>query len=521
MRARTRALVAGLVAAVGGTVAVAHPALAAAEPAAAPAGGFPRQHLAWHACEDALFPTPRPAGAERLDCAEFTAPRDWRHPGDGNHVTIAVSRLRPPGAAPRGVLFTNPGGPGLPGRAMPLELLAQPRVSDAFEVIGVDVRGTGASDNVTCGPGGGGAVLDPRDRSRANIDALLARAERTAHACQQASGELGRFVTTEQTVHDLDLLRALLGQDRISYYGMSGGTWLGAFYATYFPRRVDTMVLDSTVDFTGTLQDSDALMPMGFERRFREDFLPWVAEHDSVYHLGTSAEQVRQRYEALRAALAAAPVNGLSGAGLDNLVIGHLYKKVAFPALASRLVQTEGWVNGSAATAAQPPSATAAAQPPSAAAGSTSRAPDAAEAAGITLFCNDTPFRGDRDRIIAFSADQGARYPLRGWQTIDQPCAFWDRPEVHLPTPTGAGVPPVLMVQSTHDPATPYEGALRAHRAFAHSRLLTVTGEGDHGVYNAGNACVDTAVADYLVNHAVPGQDLTCAGLPIPEPVTG
>ena len=77
----------------------------------------------------------------------------------------------------------------------------------------------------------------------------------------------------------------------------------------------------------------------------------------------------------------------------------------------------------------------------------------------------------------------------------------------------------MLMVQSTNDPATPLEGAQRAHQAFAGSRMLTVTGEGDHGIYaSTGNTCVDDIVESYIVDGVVPAADLSCPGVPLPNP---
>lgn len=110
---------------------------------------------------------------------------------------------------------------------------------------------------------------------------------------------------------------------------------------------------------------------------------------------------------------------------------------------------------------------------------------------------------------------------MRGWSVpfLFVPCVFWDRPPVTLRTPTGSGVPPVLMVQSVRDPATPVEGARRAHAGFAGSRLLTVNDEGDHGIYAfTANACVNDAVEAYLVDGVVPAVDFSCPGTPLPDP---
>jgi hypothetical protein len=147
-------------------------------------------------------------------------------------------------------------------------------------------------------------------------------------------------------------------------------------------------------------------------------------------------------------------------------------------------------------------------------------APDAFEATFNAITCNDTPWQGDRAALVAESQRQGEAYPLVGSYALSTSCIFWDRPPVQLKTPTGVGVPPVLMVQTERDPATPIEGARRAAHAFAGARLLTVVGDGDHATYAIrGNDCVDGAVEAYLVDGVVPAEGATCPGLPIPPPV--
>lgn len=143
---------------------------------------------------------------------------------------------------------------------------------------------------------------------------------------------------------------------------------------------------------------------------------------------------------------------------------------------------------------------------------------DAFTATFHSITCNDTLWQGDRLTLMKESAELGAKYPLTGWSAIAQPCLSWKRPNLTMPTPTGKGVPPVLMVQSVNDPATPMEGASRAHNAFEGSRLLTVTGEGDHGVYASENPCVDDIVEAFIVDGAVPTGDLTCTGTALPKP---
>ncbi|GLZ30256.1 peptidase [Lentzea sp. NBRC 105346] len=457
--------------------------------------GFSTQKIDWKPCFNPP-PPGLPPGAEKLECGTFQTPMNWAAPGKA--ITIAVSRLSV--GTPKKTVFTNPGGPGGAGRTLPLAFLNRPKLLQNTEIIGIDVRGTGASSNVTCGGYQALGQVDPRDRSRDNLDLLNDTYELQAKFCQRKSGELGPFVTTEQTVRDLDLLRQLLNRDKVSWIGYSGGTWMGAYYATYFPRSVDKFVLDSNAEFTSDWQTVFSAFGPGFERRFRTDYLPWVAKYDNVFHLGTTAEQVRQVYEKTRARLAEQPVTLPDGTVvtptlLDLVLIQTQYNKLNFTQGTQFLVMLQG--NQFTAQASYP---------------------DASLGTQYSILCNDTPFHGGREYLNRRFTELGKQYPLVGYYAIAGPCHFWDRPNVHLKRPTGIGVPPVLMVQSVRDPATPLEGAQRAHARFAGSRMLTVNDEGDHGIYGRANPCVNDIVESFVVDGVVPQRDLTCPGVPLPAP---
>lgn len=526
---RTRAVVpAVLLALTLGTMpAVAEPAVGTTDPGALRVdAAFQDQRLDWQPCFPAAEPG-LPPGAERLECSVMKAPLDWKRQRRGT-VDIAISRLRPVTGEPQNLLLTNPGGPGEEGVVVPLLFLdpAHAQVADVSEIVGVDVRGTGRSTNVTCAGEVIGRERDVRDRSRANVNAMLDDAEGMARACQSASAPVGDYVNTWQTVRDFDLLRALLGHERTNWFGYSAGTWLGAHYTRAFPSRVGRFVFDSSVRFTGDWQRIYALQPMGFERRFRQDFLPWAARYDGVYGLGATAPAVRAGYERVRARLAREPLDIGGGTivtatGLDSMIAGSLYSKWTFPRLGellAGLTAATGPAPARTAVGSGLAARVAAVRDAARSPGGRLGAPDAIDATFYTVGCNDTRWRGDRRTLAASSAAQGRLFPLIGWRSIAEPCVFWDRPAVALPRPTGRGVPPVLMVHSVHDPATPLEGAVSAGAVFAGSRLLKVAGEGDHMLYGNGNGCVDRAVDAYLARGELPRPGAGCAGVPLPDP---
>ncbi|GGP34587.1 alpha/beta hydrolase [Streptomyces abikoensis] len=516
-RRRTASAVSGAIAAalavtalpaVTARAAEAHPRPAATAAAPSVPSRYADQKLDWRPCE----------GDPSLECATMTVPRDWHHPDAGPDITIAVSRHRAGDPTKRrGVLMMAAGGPGGQGLLRPGGFAkSSPAVAAVYDVVSFDQRGVGRSTHATCQTKEEFPAFmagDYRDRSPAAIQGVLDRARKLVNDCQERSGGLLPYLTTEQTARDMDLYRALLGAPKISYYGASYATTVGAYYATLFPRRVERAVLDSNIDFGSSMERWMTGQPKSFQRRFDEDFLPWLAKNDGVYHYGRTAAEAKANWERRRAALHDQPLT-VGSAVLDPNMFdagtsSAIYKASrGFPALAGALAALDHWD-------------TATPQEKGLVGQLFGQSPDPgffAEYFSVT--CNDTPWNRDLDRWIARSAKDTVNLPLLGARELAYAsvCAFWPRsgaPEVKV---TGAGLPATLMVNSTHDPATYYEGALRAHRALRGSRLVTVTGDGDHGQYQNGNACVDATVDAYLLDGKLPARDTTCAAKPLPVP---
>ncbi|ADB32030.1 TAP domain protein [Kribbella flavida DSM 17836] len=478
----------------------------------------------------------------RVSCAKITAPRDWWSPAGRDDIQIAVSKVAPAKGTPRRVVFGNPGGPGGAGLGMAPFLAARPALAKDHLAVGFDPRGTGDSSNVTC-QGAPGYTMDARDRDAGNLDLIAEATELTHPYCARQSRGLLPYVDTAQTVHDMDLIRHLLGFERIDYVGYSGGTWLGAYYQTFFPGHVGRFVLDSNTDFTRPWVDTFNAQPQAFERRFRQDFAPWAAKYHQQLKLGRTPRQVLRTYEQLRADLKKQPAveEYLDGSvkisydqnTLDNIVTGDLYTKRDFYSLAVDLAflrdlsaaQTTGGPRA-AQRKVDALSVDRQRQLVQRATRSTVGlspigrpfADDAEHATFTAVTCNDTEWPQGREYGERLSAQLGPQYPLLGWGMNENPCLSWDRPRRTLPTPTGEGLPTTLMVQSVHDPATNVSLALGAHSRYAGSRLITVTGEGDHGVYGGVNKCADRLVDAFLATGRAPADDTTCQGEGLPGP---
>ncbi|CAM5279175.1 alpha/beta hydrolase [Streptomyces abikoensis] len=471
---------------------------------------YASQKLDWKPC---------PEVAPGLECAQMTVPRDWHDPDAGKDLTIAVSRVKAGDPAHRrGVLMMAAGGPGGSGLKRPAGLAkAAPSIGAVHDIVSFDQRGVGASTPLQCQSR---EELDAffagdfRDRSPEAVRRVLDNSRKLAGACGEKHGDLLPYITTEQTVRDMDLLRSLLGERKISYYGASYATMVGAYYASLFPQRIERAVLDSNISFDGTWEQFESGQPKSFQRRFEQDFLPWLAKNDATYHYGKTPAEAEATWERRRSALHDRPLSLDGGRTkgktvdpnrFDSGTIQAIYdSQQGFPGLATALTALEHW---DSATPAEREMADRVF-------GSYLSPNFFAEFLAVT--CADTPWNRDPEHWVRRSAEDTAKYPLAGARELafSATCAAWPTspgPRVEV---TGKGLPPVLMLNSLHDPATYYEGARRAHRALKGSRLVTVPG-GDHGVYNDGNACADGIVNKYLLTGELPARDLTCETAPV------
>ncbi|MFB9298605.1 alpha/beta hydrolase [Kibdelosporangium philippinense] len=429
-----------------------------------------------------------------LECATVSVPLDYRQPA-GRKIDIAVTRKK--AAKPRGVLLLNPGGPGGRGRDMPLavEQVAPPALVEAYDLIGFDPRGTGRSAPVSCG-----LTPEQTDMTKmlgypaANGDIRVSAdyARQIAKQCFQHSGDLLPHVTTANTARDMDRIRVALGERKISYFGTSYGSYLGAVYASLFPAQTDRFLLDSVLDprdlWAGTWRNWGP----GIEQRF-DDFAVWAAAWNSTYGLGSTPSAVRDTYFALTAQLDARPVGGLTGNQLRvQTRMGLWFSDAEFPGLAKIWQSIK---NGEPVQVPEAPM-------------------DQDVVATLWgISCNDVAAsRNVAEYQLDVLADRKKNPISNGMPANIRPCAFWPvepyEPAVRI---TDRGPSNIVLTQNLRDPATPLVGA-QAMRSLLGNRSRLVTGDdGGHGAYlTNGNTCLDTAGTDFLVHGKFPAQDVHC-----------
>ena len=473
------------------------PARAATDTAAPP--------LRFGACPASVPDPPAPA---RVTCARLSVPLDWRYP-EGEHIRIAVSRVRASGtpAERRGILMVNPGGPG--GSGLPYAVTKRAKLPESvrrsYDIIGFDPRGVGHSAPADCGPMGGHfdtPAADPVPTGRAAERAHLASLRRMADDCAKGAAHALPHLSTEQTAHDMDALRAALGERRTGFLGVSYGSYLGAAYAAAFPGRVGRMVLDSVVG-PEEWYDFDLVQARALLRQ-REVFFGWAARHADRFRLGDRTDAVRDAYRRARARLTARPAGGVGPAEFDRAVYRALGRTERWTDLADGLRATLR--DGD----------TALLRPDAPFDGAESRN---YEAANRIVKCADGHAPAPR-RVVADVRRMRHLDPHPVLTGIEaSTCAYWH----HRParrTPLGSpGAPPGLLIASAHDPVTPIEGAHRLRHRLPGSRLVTLHQDYSHGVFaSRGNACVDRTAAAYLVDGRLPAGDVHCTGPGLPEP---
>ncbi|WP_435604230.1 alpha/beta hydrolase [Streptomyces sp. bgisy130] len=465
--------------------------------------GTNRPALTWRPCAE-------PGGLSGQECARLPVPLDYRDP-DGPQIGLAVTRVRSERpAARRGTLLVIPGGPGGSGvqRLAAKGPALRKAMAGAYDLVSFDPRGVGGSTRASC-------ELDPADRHLVTlrswpgpdgeIDANVARARRVAEACRRHGGAVLRSFSTVNEARDIDRLRRALGEEKLSAWAYSYGTYVGAVYAQKFPRHTDRWVLDSSGDpdpsrvGRGWLANTAA----GTDDRF-PDFAAWAADparESEGLRLARRPADVRPLFLALAAKLDREPKESttpgvpLTGNRLRQALQSALQSDALF-AEAARLIQQ-----------AQDPAA--APVLPDVVAGPL---PDEDAAVTTATVCNDVRWPASVPAHRRAVAADRARHPLTaGLPANITPCGFWQAPAEPPTRITADGPSNILMVQNRRDPYNPYFGALKMRRSLGErARLLTLE-HGGHGAYlTNGPVCGDRTVTAFLTTGRRPQTDTGC-----------
>ncbi|MFF0704090.1 alpha/beta hydrolase [Streptomyces tendae] len=493
--------------------------------------GLRNQSLTWKDCP---APAPVQGGGEapgalpdgtRWQCATLRTPLDWKNPS-GESMDLALIRARAAGDPDEriGSLLFNFGGPGgsgvatLPGLAADYE-----KLRTRYDLVSFDPRGVGNSAGVRCldaGLPGEDEIDNTPDDGGDETNALVRFNRETAAACEKNSGDVLPYVGTTQAAQDMDLMRQVLGDEKLHYFGISYGTELGGVYAHLFPEHVGRAVLDGVVDPTHDLMEEALAQAGGFQLAF-EHFAAWCARQGCT--LGEDAEDIVDLVVGLEAALddtpLATPDDGeLDGDGLVDAISGALYRQDYWPALRVGLeaaADDNGEVLHDLAEAL----------------GQHGRGGDTDDGTATEESNEDDAFRAitcDDSSNRYTVADVESRLPdfleaspLFGpglaWSALS--CDGWPVPGAARHPEVGApGAAPVLLVGNTGDPATPYEGAARMAQRLGEKVGVELTYEGEgHGAYDSGNACVQDTVNAYLLNGTLPKPGTVCEAEPLPE----
>ncbi|MEU3399012.1 alpha/beta hydrolase [Streptomyces filamentosus] len=463
---------------------------------------FYGQKLAWRDCGTAGF-----------QCATLRAPLDYAKPA-GPEIRLAVSRVRASGPGARiGSLLVNPGGPGgsavdyLQGYAG----VGYPEpVRARYDMVAVDPRGVARSEPVECLTGpemDAYTQVDQTPDDQAETKALVASFQRFAEGCEKRTDAVLPHVSTVETARDMDILRAVLGDERLYYVGASYGTFLGATYAELFPGRVGRLVLDGAMDPSLSALDLNRDQTAGFETAFGAFAADCVARPDCPLGTGTpeSAGQALKKF--FRAADAEPVPTGESRPLGESLattgVIAAMYDESAWPQLREALTRAIGG-EGSALLAL--------------ADSYYEREPDGSYTnlmfANAAVNCLDLPpaYQGPADAEKAVPSFEKAS-PVFGaglaWAALN--CTYWPVEATGRPHRiTAEGAAPILVVGTTRDPATPYRWAESLAGQLSSGTLLTYEGDG-HTAYGRGSDCVDTAINTYLLEGTPPPAGKRCS----------
>ncbi|MEG8105904.1 MULTISPECIES: alpha/beta hydrolase [Actinomyces] len=507
---------AGLTACQDETDIKASPATASAS-AAVPAGleSFYNQKVSWYACAKTGMAKAKSGQDTGFTCAKVKVPLDYDNPG-GKTIEIAVKK-RAASEDSVGSLFVNPGGPGGSG----IELVDgvgsyfSKNLTNSYDVVGFDPRGVGASTAVDCLTD---AELDAEraganDPATPSATATQERAQKMNASCESKTSTSGLLdhIDTISAAKDLDILRAVDGQQALTYLGFSYGTYLGATYAELFPANTGRLVLDGAVDPTLGAEE----LAMGQAKGFEASLRAYVQSCQSSKvgcplsgDVDSGVSQIREFLESTKTA--PLPTSDDKRPLTYDLavygVLGSMYQTQLWPTLNLGLSQAMGKMG-------KPDGSTllTIADTISSRKGDGSYSNNGTEAL-MAVNCLDYPVQGDNASWEENAKAVKEASPTFSSQLLypDAYCQGWGHTSSRKREKiTASGAAPILVVGTTGDPATPYAWSQALADQLESGQLLTWKGDG-HTAYGRSNDCVKKAVDTYLLNGTMPDKGLTC-----------
>ena len=463
-----------------------------------------------------------------FSCAVITVPLDYANP-KGETISIAVKKRAATGGHSQGALFINPGGPGDSGVSFAERAgnAFSPDLLSAYDIIGFDPRGVGSSTAITCssdddsssspaepsatGTPSAGSTLSARTASGG--ESYEEWAESTRQSFQELSKQCGSntepaalldHVDTVSAARDLDILRALAGQEKLNYLGFSYGTYLASVYAETFPGNTGRMVLDGAIDPSLSLAEQGLGQAKGFEQALRTYVDYCQSSSGCPLSGGTDAgvQQIRDLITSANSTPLATgdPKRTVTGADIVTALSEYLYTtEQNWPPLTKALDQAINHRDGSAFAASEEQD---------------SSSKDDGGGAFQAVTCLDYPVEGDTTTWAAQYEQAKREAPVFADSAVgmDLVCSVWGHNGTRKPAQIHArGAAPILVVGTTGDPATPYAWSKSLAEQLDSGQLLTWEGNG-HTAYGGDASCVNDAVDAYLISGTMPKKGLTCHG---------
>lgn len=435
-------------------------------------------------------------------CADLTVPLDYDQP-DGKTLSLAlVKRPATDPSSKVGSLLVNPGGPGGSGIDFAEQVNLPADVLKHFDIIGFDPRGVGRSAPLDCHSHLQEMYdADPTMEDAADKTRYLKVSREYVDECASKEKAVLPHLGTLNVARDMDRIRAAVGDKKLNYLGYSYGTSIGQMYAQLFPTKIRVMVLDGVVDTEQTgLQGADD-QARGFDLALSA-YLGDCAVSSCELGKDPRASLAALVAKAERAPIPATGADRPATPGVVQLAIGDaLYSKSAWPVLTSAIAQgLKGDGTGLVQLADN----------------YLQRQPDGSYGNGFDIYfavsCLDNTWPRQPAKVFANAKATGKKYPLIGEGLVNDyvRCALWPTKPQPLPKLTAVGSPPIVVISTTRDPATPYENGVTVAKRLPQGVLITNVGDG-HTVYSQGKPCVDDAVDRYLVDGTPPKNGLTCS----------